>query len=85
MLLIRSQMLYLSKIRNGEGYERVADQRWEWRRLGFEENEELTRSDEEKTKDRKLGRCWELARKESQRGQSDVKPKKPATESCRVL
>ena len=36
MLLIRSQMLCLSKIWNGEGYEQVADQRWEWRRPGFE-------------------------------------------------
>ena len=43
MLLIQSQMLCLSKIWNGEGYEQVADQRWEWRRLGLEENEELTK------------------------------------------
>ena len=60
MLLIRSQVLYLSKIWNKERHERVADERWEWRRLGFEENEELTRSDEGKTKDGKLGQCWGL-------------------------
>ena len=59
MLLIRSQVLRVSKIRNGKGYEQVANQRWEWIRLGFGE-EELTRSDEGKTKDGKLGRCWSL-------------------------
>ena len=58
MLLIRSQVLCVSKIRNRKGYEQVANQRWEWI-LGFGE-EELMRSDKGKTKDRKLGQCWSL-------------------------
>ena len=60
MLLIWSQVLYLSKIRNGEGYERVAGQDGSGEDWGLKRTRELMRSDEGKTKDGKLGQCWSL-------------------------